>query len=99
MAKLIIAGSSPGKFKESEIDENAIGGATSAKDEFDIGSEGITDLILSFDAGASDDIDVWVNGSLKRPGALNDYTVDDANDKVIFNYGLHENDWVRVRRY
>lgn len=98
MSNIMIAGESPGKLKDSGIDISSVGG-TSAKDEFDIASEGVTQLTLSFDVQSGDDIDVWVNGSLKRSGPTNDYEVDDVNDKIIFNYGLHDLDWVKVRRY
>ena len=98
MAKILIEGEKPGKFKQSLIDETFIYGV-SAKDDFDMASNGITELILSFDLTPTDDIDVWVNGSLVREGALESYTLDDVANKVIFNSSLKINDWIRVRRY
>jgi len=74
-------------------------GVNKAKNEFDILSEGATQVTLSFSIILSDDIDVWVNGRLLREGVTKDFTFDYVNDKVIFNYGLHLDDWVKVRRY
>lgn len=42
-------------------------------------------------------IDVFVNGKLKREGSSYDYTRDIPNSKIVFNYVLVLDSWVRLR--
>jgi hypothetical protein len=57
---------------------------------------GQTNFTITLDA--DEDVLVWVNGLLKREGALYDYVKDEANDRVTFNSGLLLNDKVSISK-
>jgi len=70
-----------------------------SEDDFDVGAGGQTDFTSSYDITSTNKVDVYLNGRLEREGASNDYTRDAALNKIIFNFTIPENAWVRVRVY
>jgi len=46
---------------------------------------------------ATQKIDVWVDGSLKREGATEDYQRNDSLNRIVFNSDRQIGSWVRVR--
>lgn len=46
---------------------------------------------------ATGKIDVWVNGLMQREGATHDFTRNTSLNRIVFNYTVPQNAWVRVR--
>ena len=67
--------------------------------DFDVGAGGATDFALGEDINSTQFIEVHVNGREQREGGSNDWTRDITNDKIIFNFTVPENAWVRIRVY
>jgi len=68
-------------------------------DDYDVGVGGATDFVSSNDITLTNQLDVYINGRLQREGVSNDYTRDAALDKIVFNFTVPENAWVRLRVY
>lgn len=68
-------------------------------DDYDVGVGGATDFVSTSDITLTNQIDVYINGRLQREGASNDYTRDETLDKIVFNFTVPENAWVRLRVY
>ncbi len=68
-------------------------------EEFDVGAGGVTEVQLVTDVWAGQTIDVMINGVEKRLGASHDWTLDDGNNKILFNYSIPQNAWIKVKIY
>jgi hypothetical protein len=80
--------------------KNIIEGVAYDTEDFVSGAGGQTDFTLSsIDLVTSSKVDVWVNGRITREGGSNDWTRVTSTDKIIFNYTVDEDAWVRVRVY
>jgi len=97
--KIVVYDDAKNKLVRSSTDETAIGGATSATGSYAVISEGFVNVPAGFDIVVADDIDVWMNGRLMEEGSGNDFTFDYTNDLIIWEYGLHIGDKIRIRRY
>ena len=60
---------------------------------------GQTDFQLVANLGASQIIDVLLNGADQDEGGSSDFTRDDENDKIIFNSTIPKDAKVKVRLY
>lgn len=89
--KHLLVDDTTGKYKRG----SAPGSGTDQ--DFDIGAGGVVEVTVSADLTVTTSIDVFINGKLTREGATKDWTRDIVNDKILFNYTVPENAWVRVR--
>jgi len=68
-----------------------------SKLDFDIGVGGVVELNAGIDLILGQDIEVLVNGREIREGGSEDFTVDYALNKILFNTTIPENAWVRIK--
>lgn len=66
--------------------------------DFDVGVGGVVEVTVGT-ITATQDIEVKFNGAEKREGEGHDFTRDTANGKILFNYNVPQNTWIRVRLY
>lgn len=83
-----------GKLKATSV---APGGFVS--EAFDIGVGGASFVQLTAIIDADQTIEVSINGVDKREGATNDWTRDVGNQKILFNYTIPQNAYIKVKVY
>jgi hypothetical protein len=90
--RLVQFNEATGKFKRGPI----IPPVGYIDEEFDTTSTETTFAVVE-NFTATQKIDVYVNGTLKREGVSKDYTRNDVANSITFAVGIPTSSWVRVR--
>lgn len=66
-------------------------------EHFDTGAGDVTEVQLVATIQVGTKIDVGINGKDLREGVTHDWTRDVGNKKILFNFIVPQNAWVKVR--